>query len=327
MLEVNKIYNMDCVEGMKLLADESVDLVVTSPPYYQLRDYKTDGQIGLENTYQEYIGKLEKVFIEAYRALKPQGSCYVVISDTYAGNKEGITCKKLSYIGDSNIKKMCNGIEKKSLMLIPERFALMMIGNGWILRNKIIWHKPNVMPSSVSDRFTNDYECVYFFTKSQRYKFHQQKEPMITTDSYQIAKGVYIARKQGKSDIHPINNGRKQDMVKRNDYIGFNARYKQPEDGMRNKRAVWSIPASSSNIDHFAMFPKDLIEPMIKACSDKNDVILDPFIGSGTTAIVAKELGRRYIGFDINSNYATLAEKRAKRAVYQTDMADFMGGR
>ena len=173
ILETGKIYQGDSLEVLRTFPDESVDCVVTSPPYWALRDYGVAGQLGLEPTFQEYISKLCDIFNEVKRVLKKEGTCFVNLGDTYSGNKEGKTDNKVS----DYLKENSTGIHKKAtitekcLCQIPSRFAIEMCERGWILRNRLIWHKPNCMPSSVDDRFTVDYEDIFFFVKSRKYYF------------------------------------------------------------------------------------------------------------------------------------------------------------
>ena len=314
MLELNTIHNGDSLQLMMLLDDESIDTIITSPPYWQKRDYRVEGQIGLEATPDEFIGKLFDVFHQSKRVLKESGSLWIVISDSYSGNKNGITDSKLAYMGEQIICKRTNNIPRKSLMMIPERLTIMMIDDGWILRNKIIWQKPNIMPSSVADRFTVDYETIFFFTKSSRYYFEQQKEPMMSRGS--------------KGELGNQHSGRrKQNEVGRADYTGFNARYEPPKDGLRNKRSVWNIPSSPGYDDnHFATFPEDLVKIMIKAGSPKDGVVLDCFSGSGTTCAVAKRLQRQYIGFELNADYLSESNKRIRRMPIEYTIDDFIRG-
>lgn len=315
---MNEIYTGDVLEVLKTLESNSVDMVITSPPYWALRDYGIEGQLGLEPTFNEYIEKLCIVFDEVKRLLKPEGSCWVNLGDTYSGSNKGVGGDKeknkemFTFNKKPNIKET---LTDKCLVQIPSRFAIAMCDRGWILRNEIIWHKPNAMPSSVADRFTVDYEKLFFFTKNKKYYFKQQKEPMITTDTNppRSSKGV----------MGNVNLGlRKQDSVGRSDYTGFNERYVSPKDLMRNKRSVWVIPTQPTKELHFATFPEALIETPIKACCPKGGVVLDPFFGSGTTGIVAKKLGRNYIGIDLNPNYVKIAEKRLAKTVEQLSMFD-----
>lgn len=328
----------NALDGLKELSNESIDCVITSPPYWQLRDYGIQGQLGLEPTFQEYIKKLVEIFDEVNRVLKKDGTCWVNLGDTYSGSNKGAGgdgSQKESFRWKENSEKIClncgksftgrkfqnycssacSGVDNtkrtdkgllpnKSLCNIPSRFAIAMQDNGWILRNEIIWHKPNAMPSSVKDRFTIDYEKIFFFVKSQKYYFNQPKEPMVSkhfVDKY-TRKYTEETRKKFK----------KQDNVGRSDYTGFNDRHIAPENLMRNKRTVWAINTEASTIEHFAMFPNELVETMIEAGCKQGGVVLDPFLGSGTTAIVAKSLNRDYVGIEINENYAKIAEERLK---------------
>lgn len=343
------IINMDALKGLKSLPDECVDCIITSPPYWQLRDYGVDGQLGLEPTFQEYIKKLVEIFDEAKRVLKKDGTCWVNLGDTYSGSNKGAGgdgSQKESFRWEENSEKIClncgksftgrkfqnycssacSGVDNtkrtdkgllpnKSLCNIPSRFAIAMQDNGWILRNEIIWHKPNAMPSSVKDRFTIDYEKIFFFVKSQKYYFNQPKEPMVTNQTISNSGRKY------SRETSTMPSNKKQDNVGRSDYTGFNDRYTPPENLMRNKRTVWTIPTQPSSIEHFAMFPNELVETMIEAGCKKDGVVLDMFLGSGTTAIVAKSLNRKYVGIEINSDYAKIASERLKT----TQMSIFGG--
>lgn len=291
------ILNTDALNGLKSLADESVDCIITSPPYWQLRDYGVEGQLGLEPTFQEYISKLVEIFDEAKRVLKKDGTCWVNLGDTYSGSGRGG--------GVDNTKRTNKGLlPNKSLCNIPSRFAIAMQDRGWTLRNEIIWQKPNAMPSSVTDRFTIDYEKIFFFVKSTKYYFNQPKEPMVTDQ---------VASQSNSREISTLPSNKKQDNVGRNDYTGFNDRYTQPENLMRNKRTVWTINTEASSIEHFAMFPKELVETMIEAGCKPQGIVLDPFLGSGTTAIVAKSLNRNYLGIEINKEYCDIANERVEK--------------
>lgn len=287
-MKVNQIFCGHSLEILKTFSDECIDMVITSPPYWGLRDYGVSGQLGLEPTFQEYLANLKAIFREVKRILKQQGSCWVVLGDTYS---------------------------KKSLAQIPSRFALMMTDElGFILRNEIIWHKPNAMPSSVSDRFTIDFEKLYFFVKNKKYYFQQQKEPMKTKD-INSSNGSIAAFEDLQLGRRKKNN--KQDQVGRNDYTGFNARYIPPKDLMRIKRCVWSVSTKNFKGAHYAVFPEGLIETPILAGCPEGGVVLDPFIGSGTTALVAKRLNRNYIGIDINPKYCKMAQERLQGLTYK----------
>lgn len=314
-MNVNKIYQGDALETLRTFPDKCIDMIITSPPYYALRDYGVDGQLGMESTFQEYINKLCDIFDEVKRVLKDDGTCWVNIGDSYDGNKRG----KTDLIVSEAAKHSCENLIKKTqlqnkcLLQIPSRFAIEMTNRGWILRNELIWHKPSCMPASVKDRFTVDYEKIFFFSKSKKYYFEQQKEPMKTND---------INPPRGsKGVIGQLNSGlRKQDLLGRSDYTCFDARYKLPKDLMRNMRCVWSINNQPFSGLHFATFPEKLVETPIKAGTKKGGIVLDIFMGSGTTGVVAKKLGRNYIGIELNEKYVEMAERRISKVYYQESL-------
>jgi len=295
-----RIINGDSLEVLKTLQDESVDCVVTSPPYWALRDYGCEGQLGLEPTFQEYIDKLCNIFDEVKRVLKKEGTCWVNIGDTYNGNKEGKTDNKVcDYLKNTttNLHKKKGDLPDKCLCQIPSRFAIEMTNRGWILRNEIIWYKPNAMPSSVKDRFTVDFEKVFFFVKNKKYWFEQQLEKSIwfEKDKRAITGGI---TKSGKSIT---SEGNQYQINKSGSFR---------KDGNRNKRCVWQIPTKPFKEAHFAVFPPTLVEPMIQAGCPENGIVLDPFIGSGTVAQVATLHRRNWIGIELNPEYIKLADKR-----------------
>ena len=276
---INTIIQGDSLTELKKFPTECIDTVICSPPYYALRDYHVQGQLGLEPTYQEYISKLISVFDEVKRVLKKEGSLWIVLADCYNKNK--------------------------SLNCIPERFAVAMTDNGWCLRNRIVWQKPNAVPSSIKDRFTIDYENVYFFTKSRRgYYFETQYEPGLS--------GIRYVRFGGNK--YPGNVGRRS-------YSGNLWRPNINAKG-RIKRSVWKIPTQPYNSQHFAVFPEKLIETPIRAGSPPEGIILDPFCGSGTTGIVAYKNGRKFIGIELNPEYIKLAEKRLEPFLKQMTLIE-----
>ncbi len=308
--QINKIICGDALKILRKLPDESVNCVVTSPPYWALRDYGVKRQIGLESSIEEYLERLLAIFAEIQRILKPTGTCWVNFGDTYANKtKGGHRNKPQNNIFDSTIKRTTFpkiktelNIPAKSLCLIPSRFALRMIEQGWILRNEIIWHKPNAMPQSIKDRFTIDFEKVFFFVKNRKYYFRQQFEPLKNpkelerrfSNPFENHKYRKSGRKPRKS-LEAIKQSQKEILKKG-----------------RNKRCVWSIATGVSNANHFAVYPPKLIETPIKAGCPEGGIVLDPFIGSGTTAVVAKRLGRRFIGIELNPEYVGIAKNRIK---------------
>ncbi len=307
---VNKIICGDALEVLKKIPAESVDCVVTSPPYYALRDYETKGQIGLERDFTEYIDKLLLIFDETKRVLKKSGTCWVVIGDTYGGsatggeiiNRDKKPDQKFSHLPLSHSPNLTHrrGKYAKCLLQIPARLALGMIERDWILRNEIIWHKPNCLPQSVKDRFTMDFEKIFFLTKSRRYYFNQQFEPLENPE--RLTKRYFNPETKHKwwnaDKKLPINS---QAMERSRSKVLLTG---------RNKRSVWTIGTALFKGDHFAVYPEKLIETPIKAGCPAGGIVLDPFAGSGTTAVVAKKLGRRFIGIELNRKYLTIAEER-----------------
>ena len=230
------------------------------------------------------------------RVLRKDGTCWVVMGDTYNshscgnGNVGGIEGKRKNKQDNrANIYRKIK-YSDKSLLQIPSRFAIMMIDHGWILRNEIIWQKPNAMPSSVKDRFTVDFEKVFFFVKNKKYWFEQQFEPLKSLDN------LKRTSKNGQG----------------NGQLGKSVRFGSKEKG-RNKRCVWQIPTKPFKEAHFAVFPPTLIEPMIKAGCPENGIVLDPFIGSGTVAEVALKLNRRFMGIELNPKYCEMAKNRISK--------------
>lgn len=296
-MELNKIIQGDALEILKTLPNESIDCIITSPPYWALRDYGITGQLGLEPTIEEYIDKLCNIFDEAKRVLKKEGTLWVNIGDTYSttryGNDAG-TSGRRNRTETPLLKKKIT-LSEKSLCQIPARFSIEMASRGWILRNEIIWHKPNCMPQSVTDRFTVDFEKIFFFVQNKKYYFEQQTEPAICIDDRRLNQGR----------VHYENGKRK----------GINGTGQENFVSIlenRNKRTVWKIPTKGFEDAHFATFPEDLLTPMIKAGSPRGGVILDPFMGAGTTAVVANNLDRNYLGIEINPEYIKIAEDRLK---------------
>lgn len=305
----NRIICGDALKVLRRIPDESIDCVVTSPPYWALRDYGAAGQIGLESTIDEYLEKLLAVFDQIRRVLKSAGSCWVNFGDTYANKvKGGHQNKPQHNIYDSLTKravfpklKTALKIPPKSLCLIPARFAVRMIEQGWILRNEIIWHKPNAMPQSVKDRFTIDYEKVFFFVKNRKYFFRQQFEPL--TDPKRTSRPVFKPDRQYKYDLLPWSAVKKESLEK--------SRAGMLKKG-RNARCVWTIGTTNFSGNHYAAYPAKLIETPIKAGCPVGGIVLDPFMGSGTTALAAKKLGRNYAGIELNPQYVKLARRRIK---------------
>ena len=311
---MNKIEFGDCRDIMRKWAAQGIkaQTCVTSPPYYGLRDYGHDGQIGLEETPEEYIAAMVDVFRCVWDVLEDDGTLWLNIGDSYAsnaaagdktfGNPEFNKNRPSRAATKTAAKSVPNGCKPKDLIGIPWMLAFALRADGWYLRQDIIWHKPNPMPESVQDRCTKAHEYIFLMSKSQKYFFDHEaiKEPLANPDRTNFQAG---ARSNG------LNTDRND-----ND---LGERSKSATYTNRNKRSVWTVNTKPYKGAHFAVFPSELIDPCILAGSKKGDVVLDPFMGSGTTAQVAKELGRKYLGCELNPNYKKLQEKRLRQFVLE----------
>ena len=297
MIKNNSIICGDCLKVLKTLPDESINCVMTSPPYWALRDYGVDGQMGLEPTFQEYINKLCDIFDEVKRVLKKDGTCWINMGDTYGGTSDKGNYRDPKYKNGRNGQSIAlnKTATKKCLCQIPSRFAIEMTNRGWILRNEIIWHKPNAMPSSVKDRFTVDFEKLFFFVKNKKYYFETQYEEVVN-----------------HSDAWYRNKLRQNKNYKLKKPYQHNFPIPKYPD-KKNKRSVWKIPTKPFSQAHFAVYPPKLcITPIRAGCPEKG-IVLDPFFGAGTTGLVAQELNRNWIGIELNKEYIKIAEDRLKQ--------------
>jgi DNA modification methylase len=298
---MNKIEFGDCREIMSRWKDEGVKVqtCVTSPPYFGLRDYGVDGQIGLEQTIGEYVANMVDVFRHVWHILEDDGTVWLNLGDSYARTGGDSSKKGRHWDGRKNNPNTGHnrfagdiGLKAKDLIGIPWRVAFALQDFGWYLRQDIIWHKPNPMPESVTDRCTKSHEYIFLLSKSPQYYFDHLaiKEQGVTPAGTKGAKGS----------------------IERQNQFGVNAR--PPEykiyDGMRNKRDVWTVNVRPYKGAHFATYPTALIEPCILAGSRKNDIVFDPFMGSGTTAQVALQHGRQYLGCELNKEYEKLQQER-----------------
>lgn len=290
----------DCREIMRRWASEGVkaQTCVTSPPYYGLRDYGRDGQIGLEETPEKYISAMVEVFRCVRDILADDGTVWLNIGDSYAGSGKGPAGNLGKTHNERHLEHTVSsgnvpvGCKPKDLIGIPWMLAFALRSDGWYLRQDIIWHKPNPMPESVQDRCTKAHEYIFLLSKSQKYYFDYQ-----------------AIREEG---VIPVGTLAAKGSKERQNQKGINARppeYKE-YDGMKNKRSVWTVTTKPYEGAHFAVFPSDLIEPCILAGAPVGGVVLDPFIGSGTTAQVAQNLGRQYIGCELNTDYKCLQDNR-----------------
>ena len=265
----------DVREKLKELPDKSIQMCVTSPPYYNLRDYDNqENQLGLENTPEKFVANLVEVFAEVHRVLRDDGTLWLNLGDSYLKNKQ--------------------------LGFIPQKVAIALQEWGWILRQDIIWAKKNCMPESVKDRFTKNHEYIFLFSKQPNYKFNQIREP---------ATQVSIDRSKRKMNFRKITpNKTVYDEAQDPSRV-------VAADHMRNKRSVWNMRTASYKEAHFAVFPPELAETCIKAGSNEKDIVLDCFMGSGTTAMVAQDLFRKWIGVELNPEYEKLIRKRTAQQV------------
>lgn len=305
---LNEVHQGDVRETLKEIPDESVDMVVTSPPYYGLRNYQEDEQIGLEETPYEFIQNLVDVSDEIYRVLKPSGSFYLNLGDTYAGGG-GISGVPDDWDSAStqDREKYPDSVPARDVefpdkckMLIPHRVAISLIDNGWICRNDIVWSKPNPMPESVTDRRSTKFEYVFHFVKQQDYYYDLDsiREPYSESSIQRVNQNNGNPKFNGRRDRgHPEG----KDTLNPNQFVR--------EDG-KNPGDIQEVTTANHSEAHFAVFPQDLIEPHIKSSCPEDGVVLDPFIGSGTTAVVAEQLGRDWIGIDLSKDYVEMSYDR-----------------
>ena len=315
----HRIITGDCIEGMSILDAGSVQTCVTSPPYWGLRDYGTAGQHGLEATPDEYVANMVAVFRAVRRVLRDDGTLWLNLGDSYcgsggAGNQfkaggiaaQGVQAPSTWKEFDTKVvTQRIKGLKPKDLVGIPWRVAFALQADGWYLRQDIIWHKPNPMPESVTDRCTKAHEYIFLLTKSARYYYDNEavKEPQ-TTSTLERAKYGWNGRTDDNSGGARTGSTFKR-MAETGEPIGT-----IPVDGMRNKRSVWTVSTKPFSGSHFAVFPPDLIKPCILAGSAPDTLVLDPFSGAGTTGVVAVQHGRRYIGIELNPDYLEMSRKR-----------------
>ena len=299
----------DALDLLRTLPSESVHTCVTSPPYYGQRDYGVDGQIGCEETLEAYIEKLVMVFREVRRVLCPTGTLWLNVGDTYAtGTRAGRQQSPNPGVGanrpeaQNGTRRIGNptGCKTKDLVGVPWLLALTLRADGWFLRQDIIWQKPNAMPESVKDRCTKSHEYIFLMSKAERYYF----------DAAAISEPVTSSKGNAKTfrGGRVYTGGRSHDnsaQVERESHGN-----QENQTGRRNKRDVWSISTKGYAGAHFATFPEKLVEPCVLAGCPVGGTVLDPFAGSGTTGVVAKRLGRGFVGCEISPTYAKMAEER-----------------
>lgn len=295
----------DCLALLRTLPAGSAHTCVTSPPYWGLRDYGVAGQIGLEKSPEDYVARLVEVFREVRRVLRPDGTLWVNLGDSYAtsgkgGNPPESPHQKQSTNGGSLIpgRKAPPGLKPKDLVGIPWRVAFALQSDGWYLRSDIIWAKANPMPESVTDRPTKAHEYIFLLSRSEKYYYDADAiaEPA-SENTHSRGNGIGIKN----AGIEP-GNGIKNNLDFSNAIVGY-----VPS---RNKRSVWTVASHPYPDAHFATFPPALIEPCILAGCPEDGAVLDPFAGAGTTGLVALRLGRRFLGIELNPEYCRMARWR-----------------
>ena len=299
-LETNIIHVGDNLFHLTNIPDASVDMCVTSPPYYNLRDYKNSSQIGAENTVSDFVENLCKVFDEIKRILKPTGSCWVNIGDTY---------------------------DKKRLLQVPSRFEIAMCDRGWHLRNEIIWSKPNPQPISSKDRFWGNHEKFFWFVKDVK-KYYFNRDPilvpqaeisirrMFSKNNMDKRKDFNASSKEGfaiSSSSQDKHYARMREEMGIDKEFNYEELVKSGKCPMRPEFDTWDIPSVTYKGAHFAVYPPELIEKPILSCCPEQGIVIDPFMGSGTTGEVAKLNNRKYIGLELNTEYAILANERISK--------------
>lgn len=323
----------DALSALKNISDCSVNTCITSPPYYGLRDYGVDGQLGLEESPEKYIDRLVEVFREVKRVLRDDGTLWLNIADCYAGSGKGAAQypdnaakykqgTNKGMVGASKTTTVKTpGIKHKDLIGIPWMLAFALRADGWYLRQDIIWNKPNCMPESVRDRCTKAHEYIFLLSKSSKYYFDHEaiKEPCVGFDksSPRGSKGTLTpnaGRRKGNAKSFrgggAYTSGRS---FNNNAVIDRDTHGNAPNDtGLRNRRDVWTVATHGCKGNHFATFPAALIEPCVLAGSPHGGVVLDPFLGSGTVGMVSRDNGRSWIGIELNPEYESLIIERTK---------------
>ncbi|SER50312.1 DNA modification methylase [Tranquillimonas rosea] len=306
----------DCLDHLRMMPAQSAHTCVTSPPYFGLRDYDVDGQIGLEESPYAFVGKLVEVFREVRRVLREDGTLWLNLGDSYAGSWGAEGRRETESVEESwqgsrivnhprRARKCPEGLKPKDRMMIPARVALALQADGWWLRDEIVWHKPNPMPCSVSDRTTPAHEMIYLLSKSRRYFFDGEaiKEPATGRASGNRS-GYTVPGQRGGVNAN----------------IGGSLHRIGPRE-MRNRRSVWSVSLKPYSGAHFATFPPDLIEPCILAGSPVGGTVLDPFGGAGTTALVALRNVRNAVLCELNPDYAAMAQDRVEAEMHRLEAA------
>lgn len=317
---MNTFLTGDVLNILELLPSESVHCCVTSPPYWGLRDYGVDGQLGLEKTPEEYVNKLVNVFREVKRVLRKDGTLWLNLGDSYASGKtKDCEIPDLMWSNQQS-RKPPSGLKSKDLVGIPWMVAFALRSDGWFLRSDIVWEKPNAMPSSVKDRPTKSHEYVFLLSKSSRYYYDADaiKEPAKEWSGQAAVfertglVSEHIIPNQSAAQHRKSRSGNlERKMGSARGRTGSHLGGSIPWEGAtRNKRSVWKIATKPFKGAHFAVFPPELVKPCILAGCPKGGMVIDPFGGSGTVAIVADELGRDSVYIDLSTKYTEMAKER-----------------
>jgi len=317
----------DALEVLKTIPDESVQMCVTSPPYWGLRDYGHSDQIGLEETPEEYIKRLVLVFREVKRVLKEDGTVWVNIGDSYCSTAPGTKSAPIHIKGCKQAKKdsfvvnrpqVPTGLKPKDLVGIPWMLAFALRSDGWYLRQDIIWSKPNPMPESVTDRCTKSHEYIFLLSKSRKYYYDHEaiKEESITKENRPHGVTRNRIYNYDSKDNNNPEAYRKNRSLKKGGVPNLNKQQNHSDSistfDLKNKRSVWFQSTKPYSGAHFAVYPPELITDCIKAGSREGDIVLDPFFGSGTTGEVCLRLYRAYLGIELNKDFEPLIEERLK---------------
>ena len=309
MMSEAKVLVGDVRKGLATIADGTVQTCITSPPYWGLRDYGHEGQIGLEQTPQQYVDQMVDVFREVRRVLADDGTVWLNLGDSYCGTGNKGEHKDPKYADGRNaqavaINNKIDGLKSKDLVGIPWRVAFALQDDGWYLRQDIIWHKPNPLPESVTDRCTKAHEYLFLLTKQPRYYFDNEA---IRERGVMTASDSAGSQQKDTRETHGLgggNSGLNKAKAK------LAAELAENGFSTRNKRSVWTIQTKPFKGAHFAVMPDSLVEPCVSAGSKPGDLVLDPFTGSGTVGMVACGLGRRFVGCELNPEYAEIARDR-----------------
>ena len=353
----------DALARLRELPDESVQTCVTSPPYWGLRDYGVEGQLGLEDSSGEFVSKLVEVFAEVRRVLRPDGTCWVNLGDTYASAGLGGVGSSSTINGENQVanskarammKSRVGDAKPKDKHGIPWRVAFALQDDGWWFRSDVVWHKPNPMPEAVRDRPTVSHEFIFLLSKSERYFYnaeearercivgaaHPRRSAKTTAAAAAAAARAFTRKRQADAEprqgAYPAEEaaarlvvGRSAASKRMGREEGWRAKHNESFDEavvnvveFRNWRDVWTIPTEPSTLEHYAAFPTELAKRCIIAGSRVGDVVLDPFAGTGTTGVVALEVGRRFVGIELNPKYAEMADRRSRQVTPSLFLAE-----